>query len=169
MIVSPRKNAGFTLLELLLVLVVLALVASLAIPRWFDGSGRTLANATRLLAHDLREAQNRAAFEGRGTRLVFRADGDGYWIENDLGKPEEAPLGGGEYQRTYSFDGVFRGVRIDRVEVGWDRMIAFDRHGLADEDGVVLVTFEGESLLLHIERGSGLIEIDGLDWLDEGD
>ncbi|MFT5052452.1 MAG: prepilin-type N-terminal cleavage/methylation domain-containing protein [Chlamydiales bacterium] len=166
MIAPPRKMTGFTLVELLLVLVVLALVASLAIPSWFDGTGRTLANATRLLAHDLREAQNRAAFYGRGTRMVFRSDGDGYWIENDQGGPEAAPLGGGEYQRTYSFDGIFRGVQIKRVDLGGDRMVTFDKHGIADADGMLLVTFGDDSLLVRIEAGSGLIEIDGLDWTD---
>lgn len=169
MIVPARKTAGFTLVELLVVLVVLALVASLAIPSWFDGSGRTLANATRLLAHDLREAQNRAAFFGQGTRVVFRADGDGYSIENDQGEPEEAPLGGGDYERTYSFDGIFRGVIIDRIDLGGDRTIAYDGCGRADTDGVLLVSFRDNSLLLRITGGSGLIEIDGLDWTDTGE
>ena len=168
MIVPSRKTSGFTLLELLLVLIALAIVASLAIPAWFDGSGRTLENATRLLSHDLREAQNRAAFQGREMRVVFHEDGDGYRVLNAGGGAEPAPLGKGPFERNYSFDGIFRGIKIERTDLGGDRTLVYDTSGFVDQGGEIVVSFGGESRTLSIESGSGLMEIEGVDWADPG-
>ena len=168
MTLSPKKTSGFTLLELLMVLIVLAIVASLAIPAWFDKSGRTLENATRLLAHDLREAQNRSIFDGRVVQVEFREDGDGYRVLDESGIAEPAPLGQGLFERKYSFDGIFRGVQIERVELGGDRKLLFDQNGYTDGPGVVVVEFRGDTLTLEIENRSGLMAISELGWIDPG-
>ena len=168
MIVPTRKTSGFTLLSLLLVLMALAVVASLAIPAWFDGSGRTLENAARLLAQDLREAQNRAAFDGREMRVEFREDGDGYRILDGQDRPEPAPLGKGPFARKYSFDGIFRGVKVAQTELGDDRILDYDSCGFATEGGRIVLTFRDQTLTLVIEKGSGLLSIEGLDWIDPG-
>ena len=73
--VPDRKKAGVTLLELLLVLVALAVVASLAIPAWCDGSGRTRENAARLEAswvHRVFGLEDRSKVRGE-IRIVERS------------------------------------------------------------------------------------------------
>ena len=149
MSVLHEKRGGFGLLHLLLLLGLLAVAAGVAIPAWFDGSGRTLANATRLLADDLRDAQNRAAFNGRDTHVEFREDGDGYRVVNRNGEPEPAPIGKGPFQRIYSFDGIFRGIQVESVDLGGDRTLVYDRSGFASEAGTITLSFRGDTLTLR--------------------
>ena len=64
---SPKK--GFTILELMIWLVLVSIVASFAIPAFFDRAEVTLDNACTLLLEDLRGTQNRAAYN-RAVYLV---------------------------------------------------------------------------------------------------
>ncbi|MCA9217121.1 MAG: type II secretion system protein, partial [Planctomycetales bacterium] len=45
-IMRPRKN-GFTLVELIVVIMILGILATIAVPRFLETSGRALDNATR--------------------------------------------------------------------------------------------------------------------------
>ena len=96
----------------------------------------------------------RLSFRGK----VFRIRKDG----------EEAPIGNGPFRRTYSFDGIFRGVRVQAVELGGDRTLVYDESGFAAEAGSVTLGFRGETLTVTVARGSGLMSIEGLDWVDPG-
>jgi prepilin-type N-terminal cleavage/methylation domain-containing protein len=164
------RTAAFTLLELLIVLVVVALVASLAIPAFFERSEVTLDNACRLLAEDLRAAQNRAAYLRTEIRVQFSADGDGYTVVDAQGIPVEAPGGEGLFVRSYERDAVFEGVSIARVECGAMRRIAYDEHGRATQGGRILLTYHDDSRLVEVVGGDGRIRVAGLarPWIDNG-
>ncbi len=56
---------------MLIVLAAMAVVAGLAIPAYFGKHGITLDNGARLLARDLRVAQNMASFEGQPCTFVL--------------------------------------------------------------------------------------------------
>jgi len=166
-----RGRAAFTLLELLIVLVVLALVSSLAVPAWFERSEVTLDNACRLLARDLREAQNRAAWRGQPLQVVFDGDGDGYEVLDRDGRPVPAPVGGDDFTRRYSRDAIFRGVAIARLELESGSALEFDAHGFAAQGAEIVVTFQGEARVVRVERGSGQVRIQGMatSFVDLGD
>lgn len=69
-----RKNSGFTIIELLITLVVLAIVAAVAIPgfgRLIDGN--RLMTSTNLLMSSIRFARTEAI--KRGTTVTFSTDG----------------------------------------------------------------------------------------------
>ena len=68
---APAGRAGVSLLVMLIVLAVMAIVAGVAIPAYFGRHGITLDNAARLLARDLRVAQNMAGFEGQPCTFEF--------------------------------------------------------------------------------------------------
>ena len=163
-------RAGFTIVELTIVLLAIALVASLAIPAWFERGEVTLDNATRLLAQDLREAQNRAAFHRQAYRVEFSPDGDGYRVVDETGRTITAPIGNGPFERRYARDATFRGVVIERVEFGEDRILEFDQRGFAEEGGAALLRFQNDARVVRVSPYSGLIEIQGMadPWLDDG-
>ena len=56
-----RRRRGFTILELLAVVLLISMVAAVTIPAFFQDANVTLENASILLARDLRAAQNRSA------------------------------------------------------------------------------------------------------------
>ena len=74
----PRRR-GFTIPELMIAVVAIAVVAGIAIPMHFGRSEVTLENAAILLARDLRAAQNNAAYMGRTMTISF--DEEGAWMD----------------------------------------------------------------------------------------
>ena len=160
----------FTLTEILISLVLLATVSGLAIPAWFGRSQVTLDNATKLLARDLRQAQNRAAFEHLTTEISFASDGTGYDVRDERGELLPAPMGPGGFERSYPRDAVFRGVRIEAVDFAGQRRLRYDDRGAIELGGTVVLSFNGDSRTLHVDARTGLIELEGLSepWVDSG-
>ena len=141
-------------------LVVISVVASFAIPAWFERGVVTLDNAARLMAQDLRDAQNRAAFQGREIRVVFHQGG--YRVLDVAGDPLIAPIGSGPFERVYSIDATFDGVEIERIEFGSDKTLRYDARGIVAAGGSVLLRFNGDARVVSVNSGAGLIEIQGL-------
>jgi type II secretory pathway pseudopilin PulG len=157
-----RGRAGFTILELVIALALTIIVATLAVPAWFDREEVTLNNAVKLLAQDLRDAQDRAAYGHKAIEVRFFESGDGYRIVDASGQQMAAPVGGGPFERIYSRDAVFRGVSIAFVDMNGTRNLHFDDRGFALEEGAVHVHYKNGTRVLRIHSYTGLIEIDGL-------
>ena len=88
-----RGNAaasGFTLIEVLVVLVIIGVLMKVALPRLQLDDGTRLRAATVALVSDLRLLQNTAIRTGKPTGLVPTADG--YVLEPD-GLKRSVPIG----------------------------------------------------------------------------
>lgn len=87
-----KGGKGFTLIELIIVLVILAAVLTITFPRmeaFFSGS--YLKSSTRRLVGTIRYLHDRSATTGKRLRLCYDLDEDEYWIEeeNEEGEFEE--------------------------------------------------------------------------------
>lgn len=164
------RKSGFTLLELLISLVVISVIAALAIPSYFGRSEVTLENAAVLLARDLRAAQNRSAYMGETTRVVFFEDGDGYHVLDTFGKPTENPRNELPFERRYSIDAVFRGVRIASVELDGETALIFDERGEPTGPARITLEFDGDERTILLSPPYGEISILGSTsgWVDRG-
>ena len=75
-----RKNSGFTLIELIVVMTVLAIAITLATPTWEQVSQkRKLTNATEQVAALLVVAQSEAQKRNEAVSLTFDRDGSQQW------------------------------------------------------------------------------------------
>src|SRR5439155_618395 len=84
---AGAERRGFTLLELVVTLAVIALGATLVLPRLGDARGLALAAAARRLADTVAYGRDRAILGGRPMRLVLDLD-RGRW---ELGTPGRDP------------------------------------------------------------------------------
>ena len=82
---SGEQPAGFTLLELSLVLLIMAIVLSFAIPRFRDSSTLELSTHVRRLATTFRFLRNEAVLNGRVYRLNYDLNKQSYWITVEAG------------------------------------------------------------------------------------
>ncbi len=158
------KSSGrlsFSIAQLALVLAVMTVGASLAIPSFFAREEITLPHAARLLARDLRDVQDRATFQHRSLHIRFDPAGDGYEAVTPEGDPIEAPLGPGPFVRRYSADAVFRGVRIVEFDLGPEAELAFDANGLLRHPARFVLEFGNERTTVRIASRTGEITIDG--------
>lgn len=165
-----RRRSTFNLLQLLVGLGLVALLSAVAIPAWFARPAVTLERAAVLLAEDLREAQNRAAFGHRSVEVVFFPGGDGYEVRDDSGRPLAARVGEGPFRREYSRDAVFRGVRLSILDGVAAGSIFYDRLGFLVEAARIEVHYQDRQVVLSLEERSGHIKMTGtpVAWLDDG-
>ena len=163
-----RLRDGLSILDFALALVAVLVVSALAIPSFFAQPRVTLDHAALLLAHDLRYAQNEAALCAQTTEVHFAPDGDGYAVRYRNGQAVANPVGGADLVRQYSFDAVFRGVSVE-PESGIES-VSFDRSGFALDEASFVLRYGDETRRLVLERGSGLMRIEGLkrEWRDDG-
>jgi len=81
---APRRAAGVTMLELLVVLSLMGLMAAMAVPMLSGGvSGSELKGAAREVAAGLRFARSDAVATRRETRLVFDLEQRTFRIDRD--------------------------------------------------------------------------------------
>ncbi|MFT4538630.1 MAG: Tfp pilus assembly protein FimT [Planctomycetota bacterium] len=165
---NGRKT--FSITEILISLVMLGTISSVAIPAWFGRSDVTLDNAARLLARDLRAAQNRAAFNGESTQLRFSGDGTGYSVFDKRGALLPALMGQGGFVREYPRDAVFRGVRVENADFAGQAIVEYNDRGVVQHDGQVVLSFAGDSRIVRVCSRTGLIELEGMAeaWTDSG-
>jgi type II secretory pathway pseudopilin PulG len=167
---SGRESGqrAFTLTELVLILLVLALCAATTVRWYFSKAEVTLENAAILLAQDLRAAQHRSIFLGEPSRFVFLPDGEGYVVTDEAGDLALNPLTDEPFLRSYPSDGVFAGVAVLDALAGGDRTLEIDGRGAPIEDLAVELGFQGERRRVELEYRTGLITIVGSSsgWMD---
>jgi Tfp pilus assembly protein FimT len=160
---SPRvARAGVSLLTMLLALASMAIVAGFAIPAFFEAPGVTLDSATRLLARDLRIAQNLAGFDGIPCTFEFLDEGRGWRVVDERGEILTRPDQEGPFVRDFTVDGVFEGVRLEHIDFDHKRSLHFDKLGRALPGGTLKVTFGEESRVVRVFALTGRVILDGL-------
>ncbi len=156
-----HKRHGFTLLDLLLGLTAIAIASGLAIPAYFANPEVTLENAGVLLAHDLRAAQNRAAYFAEECHFEFLEEGKGYRVTDREGDVLVHQGTGLDFIRFYPEDGVFEGVEILEVDAGGDRSITYDDQGRPEESARITLGYRGERRVVELEAHSGSVKLIG--------
>jgi len=149
-------RCGFTLLELLLSLGLIAVVATFAISAFFSQSDMTLHNALELLADDIHEMQARSSSLQVPVALIFDEDGGGY-RSLDLGPADPArarlfpPVA-----RRYEADAVFEGVRIRRLDLRGGDRIVFEGGSHTPATGTVVIGYRSEARVLQLRADRGV-------------
>ncbi len=78
---ATMSERGFTLLEIIIVVALIAGVYSFALPQFRIFSGLEISSTLNRLAVDIRSAWDVAVLTGKVHRLVFTVGGGDYWLE----------------------------------------------------------------------------------------
>ena len=76
----PRRSRGFTLLEILIAVAIVAVTVGLAVLKFEPSDGRRLEDAAEKLVRQLEVARDEAVI--RGQTVAFSSDGQGdqFWV-----------------------------------------------------------------------------------------
>jgi prepilin-type N-terminal cleavage/methylation domain-containing protein len=151
-----RNKAGFTLMELIIVIAILVVVSSIAVPSltsWRNNA--KLRDGASMLHMDLERTKLRAVKENNFVAVLFNAGGytafvdDGDWIKDgseQLVCDRQLPAG----------------VSIDLADAGMfvNNRTRFNARGRISNDGVVtIVNIAGDAKEISINR-FGMITVD---------
>ncbi len=171
----PRR--AYTLIELLMVITILGIAATMLIPNMVGPGSMNAQAAVRLMIADLSFAQSDALAHQEYRRVHFYEDGSGYCIvrvaEGDFGddfNPDTAdyindPLGRegvfSPYIVDFSLDDRFKGVSITDIEIDGDtRDISYDAlGGTVMESGSGIAPGIGGSITVTSPQESYRIDI----------
>lgn len=129
------RQSGFTLVELILVIIIIAIVSLVAIPRMIPRGGITVSLAADLAAADIRAVQHAAITGGAPRTISF--GGNSYIAEGLI--PTTRNLPGEAVAGSYS--------------------VTFNSLGEPDGSGSFTVTSGGESRTITIEPLTGKVTI----------
>jgi len=110
-----RSERGFSLIELVIVLVMLGILAAYALPRWAPAD-TTVASQAERLARDLRHAQTIAMNQGRS--LVFDIQAPAAYRVTSSGTPITDPATLQDFQVTLDSGVTVAGTDTDFDSLG---------------------------------------------------
>lgn len=166
---TRHSAPGFTLIELVVVMTLIAILAWIAYPKITAMSEIRLDAAARRVAADLRYAQNRSI----GTRVVH-----GLYFEPAQGRytvyaptpatPITDPADRARTLRvTFNQKVEYRGVAITSASFGTTPAVSFDYFGVPRDSGGtdlaatgrVILTYQGQSDTIDVAPGTGAVTV----------
>jgi prepilin-type N-terminal cleavage/methylation domain-containing protein len=148
------QNAGFSLLEVVLVMAILVIFAAIALPRYADAVVRHQADlAARRVMTDLHQAQSCAKTSSAACTVFFTVATSEYQL---IGVPsfDGNP---GDYSVNLSHDPY--DAKLVSADLGGDSEVVFDGWGMPDSGGTVVVSSGSEERTVVVDGDTGQVTI----------
>ncbi len=157
---------GFTLAEMILVVVILAIAAMMALPFAVSGSSMQLRSGANVIAADLEYAKSMAISRGTKYSVVFDPANESYQIEDSNGVIGHPVKKGFDYVVNFATDSRLSRVDISSVDFDTTETVKFDYLGspfnASDNplnSGAVNLSAGGSTMVVNVEPVTGYITI----------
>jgi type II secretion system protein H len=155
-----RANTGFTLIELMIVLVIIGIAAAMAVPMISSGASFQIRSAANLVAADLEYAKSLAISRGRPYRVVFDAANESYRIEDSTNAAVAPP--GRKSPVDFRAESRINDVVIVSADFGGTETVTFDSLGSPQaltSQGVVTLQAGSLTRTVTVEPVTGFISV----------
>jgi len=109
---TGRGRAGFTLVEILIVAVLIGIAALVVVPLAGSAAGVQIRSAANMIASDLEYAKSMAISRGQTFSVVFDKNTETYRIEDQTGNVVQHPIRKGFYYVVN-----LQAVGLDKVDI----------------------------------------------------
>jgi len=160
-------SSGFTLIEVLIVVVIIAIAAMTVVPMVSSAAGVQIRSAANMIAADLEYAKSMAISRGQRYSVVFDKDTESYSIRNQAGAIIAHPVKKG-FNYIIDFRNDSRLNKVDIANVGFDATseIKFDYLGSPYNgsnnplnSGVINLQAGGATATITVEPVTGFISV----------
>jgi prepilin-type N-terminal cleavage/methylation domain-containing protein len=158
---------AFTLVEMIMVLVILAIVAAIAMPIYTSAASTQVRTAANMVASDLEYAKSMAMSTGMNYAVFFDDSNESYRIRDANGDVNHPVHIGAKYVVSFAEDSRLSKVDIVSATFGSTSTVKFDYMGAPYDgsnnplnSGSVLLRAEGDTLTVRVEPVTGYISIE---------
>ncbi len=160
-------SGGFTLIEIVIVIVILAIAAMMAIPIMTSATSFQIRSAANVIAADLEYAKTLAISKGQSFSVVFDKTTETYRIEDSANAVIPHPVKKGfDYIVDFRNDGRLSRVDIEDVSFDATNAIQFDYLGSPYDatgnplnSGVITLKAGRMAATINVEPVTGFISI----------
>lgn len=151
---SSRCRAGFTLAEILVAVLVMAIVAAMVVANGASADGSRLQAAAHRLTADLRYAQNMAVTHQKSVTVTVNPAENKYTLSDSEGALTH-PTDKDAYEVTLN-TGEFEDVVVSSAFAdGHD--VTFDETGTPGAGGSVVLSMNGSSYTVEVQDVTGMV------------
>ena len=155
----PGFRGGFTLIEIIIVVVILAIAAMTAIPLISSGGSVQIRAAANMITADLEYARSMSISRGQNYSVVFDKNTESYRIEDQNDNMIPHPVKKGFYY-IMNFQNDSRLSKVDITAVSFtNSKVQFDCLGSPDNGGTINLNANGPAATITVEPVTGFISI----------
>jgi prepilin-type N-terminal cleavage/methylation domain-containing protein len=158
---------GFTLLEIMMVVLILAIAAAMAVPLMSSGAATKASAAAQMVAADLEYARSMAFTRGHVYRVTFDAGAESYQVQDQDGAVIAHPVNQGSTYHVQFGTGQLTGVQIVSANFDGTHQVRFDAlgspyngNGTPLNSGVIILQGGSTTQTIRVEPVTGVIRID---------
>lgn len=159
--VSSRGDAaGFTLIEIMIVVVILSIAAVIAVPMLSSAQDVQLKAAANVIAADIEYAKSMAIGTGSSHSVVFNTAGENYKLTDSDGTTIAHPVKRGfDYTVDFTNDSRLSKVNIITASFGGIATVSFDSFGSPASGGEIVIKAGTDSITIQVEDVTGYVSI----------
>ena len=166
--ISSYSANGFTIIELMMVVVIMGIVALLAIPMISSGSDFQLRAAANIIAADLEYAKSLAITNQENYSIIFDASNESYEMHDSGGSIVDDPVrGSGGIAVDFANDSRFRQVDMQTVSFDTTDTVTYDYLG-APYNGssnplsssAIVLEAGAQTMTIRVEPVTGYVTIE---------